>query len=272
MYFGIDIINFGPWGDPRNTAELAQAAEAAGWDGLFVWDHLAYVWGMDSADPWIILALAAAATKRLRIGTAVTPLPRRRHQVLAQTLTTLDRLSDGRTVLGVGLGGVAEEYTAFGEPGEAKEHAAMLDEGLEVLNRLMSGEKVEHRGAHYTVQGVTLSPLPVQRPRIPIWVAGTSRPAMRRAARWDGFFPDSSDQERIITTPEQLARQIDYVRQFRDSTSPFDVVFTGYSNPGDGELARRYEQAGATWWLESIHGLRGSYAEMLARIKAGPPR
>ncbi len=272
MHYGLDVINFGPYGEPRETARLARLAEEAGWEGLFFWDHLAYVWGMPSSDPWVLLTVAATATTRLKLGTAITPLPRRRPQVLAETITTLDLLSNGRAVLGVGIGGMAQEYTAFGETGDAKEHAAMLDEGLEVVNALWSGEKVTHHGAHYTVDGVALSPVPIQRPRVPIWVGGTSRPAMRRAARWDGFFPDSANQEKITRTPEQLAADLAYVRQYRGSNAPFDVIFMGYSAPTDGALVREYADAGATWWLECIHGLRGSYEEMLARIQAGPAR
>ncbi len=272
MQYGLDVINFGPYGDPRATAQLARVAEDAGWDGLFVWDHLAFVWGMDSGDPWIILTAAALATTHLKLGTAVTPLPRRRPQVLAQTLTTLDRLSNGRMILGVGLGGVAEEYTSFGEPGDARTHAAMLDEGLEVLNQLWSGEKVEHHGAHYVIEGVTLSPLPIQRPRIPIWVGGNSHGAMRRAACWDGWLPDSANETQITKTPKQLATELAFIRQQRAGTAPFEVAFMGYSTPADKQLVREYADAGATWWLECLHGLRGSFDEMLSRVKAGPPR
>ncbi len=272
MLHAIDMINFGPYGDPCETARIAQAAEQAGWDALFFWDHLAYVWGMDSADPWVLLAVAATATSRIKLGTAVTPLPRRRPQMLAQTLATLDRLDNGRTILGVGIGGVEEEYTRFGEVGDARERAQMLDESLEVLDQLFSGDKVEYSGEHYPVDGVTLSPLPVQRPRIPIWVGGNSRPAMRRAASWDGWMPNSADQDKIVKTPEETAADLEYILQYRTSTAPFDVAFIGYSNPDDRALINEYESAGVTWWLESIHGLRGSFDEMMARIQAGPVR
>ncbi len=272
MHYGLDLINFGPFGDPCQTARLARLAEDAGWEGLFFWDHLGYVRGWDSSDPWILLTVAATATTRLKLGTAITPLPRRRPQVLAETITTLDRLSNGRAVLGVGIGGSAEEYTAFGEPGDAKERAAMLDEGLEVVDALWSGQKVTHHGTHYTVEGVKLTPVPVQRPRVPIWVGGTSRPAMRRAARWDGFFPDSVNREKITRTPEQLAADIAYVRQYREGDLPFDVIFMGYSSPADCALVREYADAGATWWLECIPRMGGSFQEMLARIQAGPAR
>src|SRR5262245_14574436 len=139
--YGIEIVNLGEYADPRPLIQIARAAEDAGWEALFVWDHLAFVWGVPSGDPWVALAGVAAVTRKLMLGTGVTPLPRHRPHVLAQTLTTLDRLSDGRVVLGAGLGGVSGEYTAFGESGDHKLHAAMLDEGLDVLDRLWSGER-----------------------------------------------------------------------------------------------------------------------------------
>ncbi len=106
MYYGIEVVTFGAYADPRPVVHLAQAAEAAGWDGLFIWDHLAFAWNVPSGDPWIILAAVAQATNRLKLSTAITPLHRRRPHVLANTLATLDLLSQGRVILGVGLGGV----------------------------------------------------------------------------------------------------------------------------------------------------------------------
>jgi alkanesulfonate monooxygenase SsuD/methylene tetrahydromethanopterin reductase-like flavin-dependent oxidoreductase (luciferase family) len=133
--------------------EVAQAAEAAGWEALVIWDHLGYVWGVPSADPWVVLAAAAQATARLLLGTAVTPLPRRRPAVVAGAVTTLDRLSGGRVIFGAGLGGVAEEFTAFGERAAIGDRAAMLDEGLDVVTALWSGRPVRHAGRFYQVDG-----------------------------------------------------------------------------------------------------------------------
>jgi len=129
MRYGIEVVTLGACAAPRSVVALAQAAEAAGWDGLFVWDHLGFVWGAPSADPWVTLAAAAQATRRLRRGTAVTPLPRRRPQVLASTVATLDLLSGGRVIFGAGLGGVPREFTAFGESADARQRAQRLDEG-----------------------------------------------------------------------------------------------------------------------------------------------
>ena len=271
MHHAIEVVNLGEYADPRAIVKLAQVAEVAGWEGLFVWDHLGFVWNAPAADPWITLAAVANVTTHLTLGTAVSPLPRYRPHVLAQMLTTLDILSQGRVVLGVGLGGMPQEYTAFGESGDPKVQAALLDEGLEVLNQLWSGEAVHHHGSHYTISDVTLTPLPVQRPRIPIWIGGESKPAMRRAARWDGWVISGvSEHGGMTKTPKQMAAQIDTIRQHRSSSTPFEVALTGSSTQAEASLVHEFEAVGVTWWLESLHSSRGSQEEMLARIAAGP--
>ncbi|HEV3012041.1 MAG TPA: LLM class flavin-dependent oxidoreductase, partial [Actinomycetota bacterium] len=175
MRYAVNVPNFEEYSDVRTVAALAADAEAAGWDGFFVWDHLAFVkaWRLRIADPWMLLTGVALATERLRLGPMVTPLARRRPWKVARETVTLDRLSGGRLVLGVGLGEPPEdEYGTFGEPTDPVVRAAMLDEGLEVLTRLWSGETVSFQGRHYRVDQVAFQPTPVQRPRIPIWVAG----------------------------------------------------------------------------------------------------
>ncbi len=273
MRFGIEVVTLGEFGDPRIVLELAQAAEAAGWGALFVWDHLAFAWGVPSGDPWVILSAVAARTERLRIGVGVTPLPRRRPHLLAHTAATLDLLSSGRLILGLGLGGVPEEFSSFGESGDARVRAAMMDEGAELLDRLLRGEAVTHHGEYYTINGVTLAPGPVQKPRPPIWIGGESAPALRRAARWEGWIIGVSNEHGETTrTPEQLAAQITTIQQYRAGGAPFEVALMGgYSTAGDTRLPQEYADAGAGWWLETLHGLRGSVSEMLARVKAGPP-
>jgi alkanesulfonate monooxygenase SsuD/methylene tetrahydromethanopterin reductase-like flavin-dependent oxidoreductase (luciferase family) len=187
----------------------------------------------------VVLAAVAASSARLKIGTSVTPLPRRRPQVLAHTLATLDILSNGRVVFGAGLGGVPAEYAAFGEPDDPMRLAAMLDEGLEVLSRLWSGDRVLHHGPHYSAEGVTLAPLPIQRPRIPVWIGGESAPALRRAARWDGWIPGGVDEHgRITKTPEQLAAQVAIIRQQRTSAAPLEVAILCQSASTERALAR----------------------------------
>src|ERR671933_2061014 len=140
MRYGIVTSNLGEYADPHVAVDLARAAEAAGWEAFFVWDHLGFVRGVSSGDPWVILSAVAASTTHLKLGLAVTPLARRRPQVLANAMASLDLLSGGRTIFGAGLGGEPEEFTAFGEPGDPKQRAAMLDEGLRIVDGLWSGE------------------------------------------------------------------------------------------------------------------------------------
>jgi probable F420-dependent oxidoreductase len=260
---GICLANIGTYSDPRVCVRLARAAEDAGWDGVFSWDHLAFVWGAPAADPWITLAAIAAATSRVRIGTAVTPVARRRPQVLAQEVATLDVLSGGRVVFGAGLGGSPAEFGKFGEPTDARVRAAMLDEGLDLLHRFWSGEDVTHHGEHFVVDGVTLTPTPVQE-RVPIWIGGNRPASLRRAARWDGWLADSGDPTGMTLSPDDVARSIEQIGR----GDPFDVAVLGQSDRGDPS---GYERVGATWWLENLHDRRGSMDEVLALVASGPP-
>jgi probable F420-dependent oxidoreductase len=271
MRHGIILTNLGDYADPRKVARLAGVAEEAGWEAVFVWDHLGFAWGVPSGDPWVILCAIATATSRVRLGTAVTPLPRRRPQVVANQAATLDVLSSGRLVLGVGLGGEAREYTAFGEDGDPRTRAAKLDESLQVVSRLLSGKTVTHHGPHYSVDGVALDPPPVQRPRVPIWIGGNSPAARRRAAGWDGWLPVGSDESGALTVrAAELAEQVNEIQALRTDTRPLEVAFICQSHREDRDLRRAYEAAGVTLWLEPLHEYRGSFGEILELAEAGP--
>jgi alkanesulfonate monooxygenase SsuD/methylene tetrahydromethanopterin reductase-like flavin-dependent oxidoreductase (luciferase family) len=238
LKFAVCSTNFGSWSDPNVAVRTARAAQAAGWDGYFVWDHLAFVWGPESADPWMTLAAVASATEGLTLGTAVTPLPRRRPQVVAQQAATLERLNGGRVVLGAGLGGNEREFTEFGESFDPHVRAKLLDEGLEVVRRLWDG---------------------------PIWIGGQSGPALRRASRWDGWIPNSLEPHRMTMSAKELADNVRGIGRAGD----FDVAFNGYSEVG--ARVRAYAEAGATWWLENVHDMRGDVDTLIERIAAGPP-
>src|SRR5437660_2350014 len=262
MRYGICLANIGRYADPRVGVRVAEAAEASGWDGVFIWDHLAFVWGPPAVDPWITLASIASATSRVRIGTAVTPVARRRPHVLAHQVATLDLLSAGRVIFGAGLGGSESEFGKFGEPTEAKVRAAMLDEGLEVIRQLWSGEEVTHHGEHFTVDGVTLAPTPVQE-RVPVWIGGNRPASLRRAARWDGWLADSADPTGMTMGPADIARSIERIGR----RGGFDIAVLGQSDRGD---PAQYASAGATWWLENLHDHRGSIDDVLALVDRGP--
>lgn len=262
---GIFLPPFDELADPRLVASLALEAEAAGWDGFFVWDHLMYRPPVtDVADPWIVLAAIAAQTRRLRLGALVTPLARRRPQVVARQVASLDHLSDGRMVFGASLGRdtSGRELSAFGEELDDRTRAAMLDEGLGLLTELWSGEPVTHAGTYYQADDVRFTPPPVQRPRVPIWIGGRwpSRPPMRRAARWDGYFPID------LGSPHDLAEVATAIRALRGTMAGFDLVVE-LAPDADPEP---WVRAGATWWLASFGIETASPDAVRARILAGP--
>lgn len=281
MRFGLCVPCLGEFADPRQVAELARRAEESGWDGLYVWDHVVFPFGaVEVADPWVLLTLVAAATERISFGPLVTPIARRRTGTLARQTTSLDRLSNGRLVLGAGLGFTLEaEYGTWGEPIEPREVAARLDEGLDLLTALWSGERVDFTGEHLTATDVTFLPTPVQRPRPPIWIGGNwpSRAPLRRAARWDGFAPmiigpDGS----FAPTPEIVGEMMRIIGAHRESSTPFDMVVTGRT-PADRsaetvDKVAAVAAAGATWWLEGFHPGPGEYEQALRRVETGPPR
>ena len=262
MKRGLSVANFGSYAEPRRFVDLARAAEDAGWDGVFVWDHLAFVWGPPSADPWTLLAAAATTTVRIRLGTGVTPVARRRPQVLANQVATLDRLSGGRVVFGAGLGGGHGEFSRFGENEDEHVRAEQLDEGLVLLRRWFDGERITHRGAHYSVDDVVLQPPPLQA-HLPIWIGGNAPRALRRAVRHDGWAPNTASPDGMTMSADELATRL----RDLDHADRFDVAVHGY---GDRTDSAAYEKAGATWWLETIHDRRGTYDELLALVRRGP--
>jgi alkanesulfonate monooxygenase SsuD/methylene tetrahydromethanopterin reductase-like flavin-dependent oxidoreductase (luciferase family) len=279
MHYGFVTPNWGDYGDPRLLAELAYEAEAAGWEGFFIWDHIKWPAQDPTADPWVALAAMAMRTERIRLGPMVTSLPRRRPWKLARETVTLDHLSGGRLILGVGSGYFPqEEFEAFGEAGDVKVRAAKLDEGLEVLTGLWSGEPFSYAGTYYQVKEVSFAP-PVQRPRIPIWVAGTwpLKAPFRRAARWDGVVPIPRDAvDSAILTPSEIRDIGAYIKEHRARTEPFDIVNNGQTQGGgtaeDTAIIAPYIEAGATWWLEYRFPWLSPLAEVRERIRKGPPR
>ncbi|QXJ23107.1 LLM class flavin-dependent oxidoreductase [Actinomadura graeca] len=281
MRFSINIPNFGDFADAKTVAAVAEAAERTGWDALFVWDHVVHVKSQRRAfgDPWMLLTAAALATKRIKLGTLVTPVARRRPQQLARQVATLDAISGGRVIFGAGLGGpVEDEYGSFGEPTDNVVLAERLDEGLDLLARYWTGEPVTHKGSHYQVDDVALLPPTVQHPRPPVWVAGywPNKAPMRRAARWDGAVPlFGHESGRRPPSPGEVRELTDFVTGQRDGRDGFDIVVGGVSRPSDGpDLLASLADAGATWWDERqpANGLgKDRLAPVLRRIEQGPP-
>ncbi len=260
MRYGLNLPPFGDLSEVRALAELAREAEAAGWDGFFLWDHVVFgpTWH-PIADPWIALAAAVMTTRSIRLGTLVTPLARRRPWLVARQAASLDRLSGGRLILGVGLGDPVQwDFGVFGEEVDARARAERLDEGLEILAGLWSGERFGYQGKHYRLGELRFLPTPVQSPRVPIWVGGwwpNKRP-LRRAARWDGVVPGKSG----LLTVDELRELIRYVGERRAAGPGFDVVVSGETTGDDpsraAEFVARYAEAGATWWVENVNPWR----------------
>ncbi|MGN6299616.1 MAG: LLM class flavin-dependent oxidoreductase [Angustibacter sp.] len=256
---GLFVAPFDALSDPRVVGDLAARAEVAGWDGFFVWDHLLYGERVSAiADVWTCCAAVAMRTERLLFGPMVTPLPRRRPQVLARQASSLATLSGGRFVLGLGLGDDwVGEFSAFGDEPDPKVRGRMLDEGLEVLTGLLAGEPVDHDGAHYAARDVQFRPAPA----VPIWLAGRfgNRAPLRRAARYDGFFVIGLDG------PDDL-RSLAADLHEQSPAPGFEVVVD--LRP-EQDVAPWLDR-GATWVLTRIGPFDLDLAEVERIIDAGP--
>lgn len=277
MKYAFDVANFGPYADPRVLADLARRAEDAGWDGFFIWDHIQVSWPDAVGDPTVQLAAIAMATSRIRFGPMVTPLPRRHPWKFAREAATLDHLSGGRLILGIGLGGDwFTELSTFGYPVDDLTRGEILDEGLAIVSGLLTGEPFSFAGKHYTIKPTQFMPKPVQ-PRIPIWIAGTwPRPRpFRRAARYDGVVPMSSNIEKDLSTDDvrAIAR---FIKEHRAGNGPYDIMHAGdtagKSKREAADIVAPFIEAGATWWNESPLPWKTTLDDVRARIDAGPPR
>jgi alkanesulfonate monooxygenase SsuD/methylene tetrahydromethanopterin reductase-like flavin-dependent oxidoreductase (luciferase family) len=285
MQYAIYLPLFEPFGSARIIADLARDAEQAGWDGLFVWDDVSG-WEKDMTDPWIALSAAAVNTQRVWLGALITPLARRRPWKFARETASLDHLSGGRLVVGVGVGGGQEQFGDLGDQPNQRVRGEMLDEGLEVVTGLWSGESFGFAGQHYQLKPAVFRPRPLQQPRIPIWVAGVwphKRPLLRMA-RWDGMFPlfwgiqDPAEQQ------ANLRQMLGNVLSMREAAlpdsgqRPFDVVVSGQTAADQPDQTQAhiagFAAAGATWWLESLEPERGgqvwSFEQLRERVLAGP--
>ena len=313
MQYGIDLPNMGGVGDPRLLAEIAHEAEESGWDGVFIFDSvLSPDWNQQfpddpakraAVDPWIALAAMAMRTERVRLGTMITPLSRRRPWKVARETVTLDHLSNGRLILPVGLGTVDDGgFANVGEELDRKKRAEMLDEALEIVAGLWSGEPFSFQGEHYRVKEMAFLPRPSQSPRIPVWVVGAwpREKSMRRTLRWDGVVPASMPVGTVASQPDpgeagrkivedgaftgitqqEIADISAYVQRERGSAAPFDIVIEGNSSGSQKEKAAAtvasYAEAGATWWIEGVWSWLTlppqDVDRMRRRIRQGPPR
>ncbi|HJP88239.1 MAG TPA: LLM class flavin-dependent oxidoreductase [Candidatus Limnocylindrales bacterium] len=282
MQYGVIITG----GDALEQVQLAREAEAAGWDGVFTWDGIHVADDIETYDPWALLAAFASVTSRVTLGAIISPLSRRRPWKVARETTTVDRLSNGRLVLPVGLGAKDDRaISGITRPPEAatsRERAELLDETLHILEGLWRGEPFAFDGEHYAFDAMAFRPTPIQRPRIPIWVVGAwpSDRSMERVVRYDGWLPywlprkDTTEGLARPEEPQQLREAIDWIAE-RRSLDGFDIVMEG-TTPADDPVAARttvdgWADAGATWWIESDWNTFDVGAQR-RRVAAGPPR
>jgi alkanesulfonate monooxygenase SsuD/methylene tetrahydromethanopterin reductase-like flavin-dependent oxidoreductase (luciferase family) len=267
--FGLYVAPFGELADVAALAQVAARAESSGWEGFFVWDHVMTHGSLAVADPWIALTAVTLATERLRLGAMVTPLARRRPWDVARQVAVLDRLSGGRMVFGAGLGGdTRRELSAFGEERDPRARAALLDEALELVVQLWSGEPVTHAGPAFRLDEAIVRPTPLARP--PIWLGCVwpHRRPLRRAARYDGVFPVSHVK---LLTGEDLTEVMRVVGEERPpDTGPFDLVVVNHERPDAARLVD-LRGAGATWWLQGF-GETPRLADVETAAAAGPPQ
>ena len=274
MKFGVAL----PYGSARSTARLCHVAEEAGWDGCFMGDA---IW---CEDPMIALAAAAMVTQRIRLGTMIIPMPLRRPWKVASESVALDRLSDGRLILGLGAGAVWMGWQGFpDEVTDTRVRAEMLDESIDILTLLYQRTPFDYGGKHFhlkltLVDEMYYPPQPVQQPRIPLWVVGIwpSQKSMQRVLKCDGVLLEkrSTEGQGTDVTPADVREVQSFVQEQRTLTSPFDIVMQGKSDhlaPAQRqEVLLEWKAAGATWWIENL--IDSSEMEAVARLQSGPPQ
>ncbi len=278
LKYGIITPNVGEiFSSVKDLVEMATRAEDAGWDGLFIWDliHSRRDPVIPVVDPWIALTAIAGKTEKLALVTNVTPLARRRPWKVARETVSLDHFSNGRLVLGVGLGYDPErEFAAFGEETDGRIRAKKLDESLEIIQKLWSGEAFSYKGEHYEINDACFLPKPIQTPRIPIWGAGSwpNKKPFLRAAKLDGVIPFNSKY--LYPKPDEMRKIIEFIGEHREEENNFDIACIGKTSADDIEKRKEtigeFAEVGITWWMEDVD--LETKGEVFETIQAGPPR
>ncbi len=294
--FAVAVPNLGPFANPAAIVSLALLAEEAGWDGFFLWDHLLWTWPepTDVIEPWPVLGAIAQTTTRLMIGTMVTPVARRRPWQLAREVITLDHLSRGRMMLGVGLGSPDEDFTPFWphpssaraptprelEAAEHRERWRRFHDGLQLLDQLLRGATADRDDALLTARDVTLRPRAYRNRTIPILVGGraTTMRGLHLAAEHAGGVPIAFDQESPGQPSLQQVRT--YATTIRQAAAPRTPVVAIWAHtdgrPRAASDIKPYIDAGVDWWIETVPGgeetddPRNTIDFLRKRITVGP--
>jgi alkanesulfonate monooxygenase SsuD/methylene tetrahydromethanopterin reductase-like flavin-dependent oxidoreductase (luciferase family) len=277
MKYAINFANFDYLSDLKVLTDLAVDAEKSGWDAVFLWDHVNLIFegagqGGHHADPWIALALIAANTETVLLGTSITPVARRRPTKLAREILSLYQLAGERFVFGAGAGVAPSEFDDLGDESNLRVRADMLDEGLLLLQKLWSGEDVDHQGKYYQVKSPTFAPGGID---VPIWTAATwpNRRPFRRAAKYDGAFVVNHDFWTQLN-PQEVTEITTYIAAHRDSDQPFHLSIganTTEDRQADLAHAQAIEDAGANWWLDGGNPATETLDALRARVRRGPP-
>ena len=255
MNFGLPLFAVKPVDFPA----VAQAAETAGFESIWIPEHLVFPSEMPATypysetgqppvfpgsplyDPWVSLAFVAGTTQRIRLGTQVYILPLRHPLVTARAVTTLDVLSRGRAILGIGVGWMEEEFAFVGE--DFATRGARTDEIIEILHQLWSEKEIHYRGKHYDLGPLRFEPKPAQAPHPPIEVGGTSSAALRRAARLGDGWQAIGDLD--VDSIDVSVKRIAKLRAEAGRTGNFEVT-TPSALGATLDAVHRYEEVGVT--------------------------
>ncbi len=265
---------------PSNMVEYAVSAEEAGWDGVFMADAFGNEPHEMFIDPYTTLSGIATRTDHIRLGTWISPVPRRQPWQLALELASLDQLSDGRVIFGAGLG-APHNYDCVGSDDTVTERGERYDEALEIIVGLWEGEPFSYDGDYYTINDLHLPITPVQEPRIPIYMGcwWPNKKPFHRAATWDGIMPaapsyfgeEGVQGEPITGTPEEELRDI--TAYYRGVTDDPGEIIVPVDIPEAGQNFRDVcLENGVTWFLTLFAIGPASHEENLETIRDGPPR
>ncbi|MFW9928930.1 MAG: LLM class flavin-dependent oxidoreductase [Candidatus Thorarchaeota archaeon] len=277
MKFGFVL----PLGDAKTAVELATLAEEHGWDGFFVWEP---VWGIDA---WVSLAAVSMKTKKVRLGTLISPISRMRPWKLASEIATLDNLSDGRVTLSVGLGATDTGWKEFGEITDRKTRSELLDESLDIIQGLLKGQPFKYNGKHYTIDeyGHYPPPPPVQKPSVPIWIVGAWNypKSMNRVLKCNGIIPAILDKDKKFQslTKEHVAEIREFLNNASNNGKNYDIIIESHAIEDErvnnlslrGKVYEEWEECGGTWWIEGMWDLMDNkkmIEKLVKRIKNGP--